>query len=215
VNIELNSAPTMAHVPMKFVFTKLVVYERALVDGQKDPVINKQPLTGQTPSSESLDVDFADGTGKTFKGTRFDFGITRDRGYEAGEYKVQLRTTDGVDVGASQSLILKGDNPVVDRRSITFNAKDKAIKKVDGVDAGPKVAANDVDTNVSSNEVTPVGSAPKFVPDEAFQKTPEEELKEKPGGCGCDVSPLSTKHAAWGLPAGLALLLLRRKKRGA
>lgn len=205
----------MPHVPMRFVFTKLAVYERALVDGSKDPVVNRVPLTGQIPQTESLDVDFADGTGKTFKATRFDFGVTRQRGFEAGEYKVQLRTADGIDIGSPQTLILKGDNPVVDRRSITFNAKDPKIKKVEGVDAGPLIAKNDVEANVQANEVTPVGTAPKFIPDEAYQKTPEEEIKQKPGGCGCDVPGVSHVAFAWAPFPALALLLLLRRRRGA
>ena len=62
---------------MKFLFTKTMVYERALIDGHTEPVLNRQALQNQTPSVESLDVDFADRSGKIFKGTRFDFGLTR------------------------------------------------------------------------------------------------------------------------------------------
>lgn len=213
VNIELNQAPPMAHVPMKFIFTKLVVYERALVDNSKDPVINKVPLTGQIPATESLDVDFGDGTGKTFKGTRYDFSISRDHGFESGEYKVVLRTSDGIDVGSAQTLILKGDNPVVDRRSITFNAKDPNTKKIAAVDAGAKVAENNVESAVQSNEVAPVGSAPKFIPDSAYEKTPEEELKEHPKGCGCDVPGLSTSAWSWLAAPALALVFFARRRK--
>jgi len=216
VSIELSSAPAIAHVPMKFHFTKLVVYERALVDNSKDPVVNKVPLTNQMPQVESLDVDFADGTGKIFKGTRFDFGLTRTRGFEAGEYKMQLKTADGVDVGTAQNLTLKGDNPVVDRRSLTFNAKEPHIKKVDtGVDGG-QTAKNDVEANVQTNEVTPVGSAAPFISKEAFDKTPEEEIKEKPGGCGCMASGLDPLAGApIAAPLLATLFLLRRRRRGA
>ena len=124
VTIELPKAPLTAHQPMKFLFTKTMVYERSLVDNQKDPVINRQVLQNQTPTVESLDVDFADPSGKVFKRTRFDFGLTRARGYEAGEYKVELRTPDGTTVGGTANLVLKGDNPVVDRRAMAFNAKE-------------------------------------------------------------------------------------------
>src|SRR5580658_3730340 len=189
-SLSLPHAPALAHTPMKFLFTKTVVYERALVDNSTEPVINRTPLVNQTPSVESLDVDFADPTGKIYNRTRFDFSLTRTRGYEAGEYKVQVRTADGVDVGSPATLTLKGDNPVVDRRSITFNAKEKPIKKVDtGLDGGAKVASND-DTPAAatlSNDVTPTGSAAPFIPPEAFQKTPEEEAQDHPKGCGCSV----------------------------
>jgi MYXO-CTERM domain-containing protein len=214
VSIEMTSPPGTAHVPMKFMFTKNVVYERSLVDGSKDPVTNRQPLTGQMPQVESLDVDFADGSGKIFKGTRFDFGVTRTRGFEAGEYKMELKTADGLVIGSPQNLILKGDNPVVDRRSITFNAKDPKIKKVDAVDGG-QTAKNDVEANTGGmNEVAPSGSAAPFIPADAYKPTDEETIKDKPGGCGCDVPGLGrTGTAALALPA-LALLLLIRRRRG-
>src|SRR5262249_11525856 len=100
VTIELPKAPPTAHQPMRFLFTKTMVYERALIDGHAEPVLNRQALQNQSPSVESLDVDFADPSGKIFKGTRFDFGLTRTRGYEAGEYTVELRTSDGYTVGS-------------------------------------------------------------------------------------------------------------------
>src|SRR5580692_750319 len=142
--LSLPRAPSIAHTPMKFLFTKTVVYERALVDTSPNPVLNRQPLVNQTPSVESLDVDFADPSGKVFNRTNFDFSLTRTRGYEAGEYQVKVRTSDGSDVGSPATIILKGDNPVVDRRAMTFNAKESGIKKYDnGLDGGPKVASND------------------------------------------------------------------------
>jgi len=215
VSIEMTAAPATAHVPMKFMFTKNVVYERSLVDGSKDPVVNRTPLTGQMPQVESLDVDFADGSGKVFKGTRFDFGVTRTRGFEAGEYKMELKTADGVVIGAAQNLILKGDNPVVDRRSITFNAKDPKIKKIDAVDGGQS-AKNDVEANVQTQDVAPTGSAAPFIPSDAYNATEEEKIKDKPGGCGCDVPGLSqTSGAALALPALALLLLIRRRRNGA
>jgi hypothetical protein len=222
VTIELPRAPATAHVPLKFLFTKETVYERALVDGHNDPVINRTPLQNQTPSIESLDVDFADGSGKIFKGTRFDFGLTRQRGYEAGEYKVQVRTSDGTDIGGTQRITLNGENPVVDRRSITFNAKEKSIKKVDdGTDAGAKVAKNDTDDTapVQNQDVTASGTAAPFIPAEAYQKQPEEEVKEHPAGCGCETighrSGADTRtgpFAFGGVALGLAAILGLRKR---
>ena len=88
VTLELPKAPLTAHQTMKFHFTKTVAYERALVDGHNEPVLNKQALQNQSPSIESMDVDFADPSGKIFKGTRFDFGLTRNRGYEAIEKRL-------------------------------------------------------------------------------------------------------------------------------
>jgi MYXO-CTERM domain-containing protein len=190
VTVELPKAPLTAHQSMRFVFTKTMVYERTLVDGKNEPVITRQPMQNQTPSTESLDVDFADPSGKIFKGTRFDFGLTRARGYEAGEYTVEVRTADGVTIGNKANLILKGDNPVVDRRAMAFSAKDKSMKKVEGYDGGTTQAKNDeqvAPVNTGPAEVTPMGTATGFVPPEGQQETEEEKIKTRPKGCGCEV----------------------------
>ncbi|MDB5213317.1 MAG: hypothetical protein JWO86_1244 [Myxococcaceae bacterium] len=189
VTIELPKPPLTAHQTMKFNFTKTMAYERALIDGHNEPVLNRQALQNQTPSIESLDVDFADPSGKIFKGTRFDFGLTRNRGYEAGEYKVEVKTSDGSTVGSTATLILKGDNPVVDRRAIAFNAKESGVKKVDGGVDGPQKLAQNDDTpaNNTMGEVTPTGTAQPFIAKEGLEKTPEEEIKTRPKGCGCSL----------------------------
>jgi hypothetical protein len=212
MSIDLPSKPSIPHVPMKFIFTKTTEYERALTDNSKDPVMNRIPIQNALPQTESLDVDFADGSGKIFKNTRYDFSLTRTRGFVAGEYKMQVRTSDGTDVGAATNIILKGDNPVVDRRSISFQAP----KPKDHKDT--KVAQNDTAAVPTSTEVTPSGSAPPFVPPDAYQKTEEEEaVQGKPGGCGCSVPGLSgTSQAALaGLVAGLGLLAFARRRRRA
>lgn len=217
VTIELPKAPLTAHQPMKFLFTKTVEYERALVDGHDGPVLNRVPLRDQQPSLESLDVDFADPSGKIFKGTRFDFGLTRTRGYVAGEYTVELRTADGVTVGGKQNITLKGDNDVVDRRAIAFNANEKKIKKVDnGVDAGGNQAKNDDDSNgavTGNGEVTPTGTGQPFIPKEGYQETDEEKIKTRPKGCGCEVVGAREQGLLALLPlAGVALLAARRRR---
>lgn len=199
MTIELPKPPLTAHQPMRFLFTKTMVYERSLVDGRDEPVINRQALQNQSPSVESVDVGFSDPTGKIFKGTRFDFGLNRARGYEAGEYKVEVRTSDGTTIGQPAKLILKGDNPVVDRRSIAFNAKDKSIKKIEGYDAGASQAKDDEPIAATSNgpaEVTPTGTATGFVPAEGFMETEEENLKTRPKGCGCEAVGTTGPSAA-------------------
>ena len=215
VTLELPKPPLTAHQSMKFLFTKTMAYERALIDGHSEPVLNRQALQNQTPSVESLDVDFADPSGKVFKGTRFDFGLTRARGYEAGEYKVEVKTSDGTTVGAPQNLILKGDNPVVDRRAIAFNAKESGVKKVAGYDAGGAPQQDDVAATTNNmGEVTPTGTAQPFIPKEGYQKTSEEEIKQRPGGCGCDLPGNVDFNAfGWITPlAGVVLALLRRRR---
>jgi hypothetical protein len=141
--IELPKAPLTPHQSMRFNFKKTMVYERSLVDGKSEPVINRQALTGEMPTTESLDVNFGDATGKIFKGTNFDFALTRTRGYEAGEYEVELRTADNVVIGSKQNIILNVDIPVVDRRAMAFNVNDSKVKKVVGYDAGANPAGND------------------------------------------------------------------------
>ncbi len=216
MTIELSAPPSIAHVPMKFSFTKTVEYERALVDGQKDPVTNRTALTGQMPQIISQDIDFANATGKIFKGTGFDFGVTRAVGFVAGEYRVQLRTADGADVGGPVTLILKGDNEVVDRRSITFNAKNKPTK-VDGADAGKEVASNNSESAVPNNaEIKPIGTAAPFISDEAYKPLDENGnvIKEHPKGCGCSVPTGDTTSFAWlALPALAGLVVIRRRRK--
>jgi len=217
VTIELPKAPPTAHQPMRFLFTKTVVYERSLVDGRDEPVVNRQPVENQSPSVESMDVNFADVSGKIHKATRFDFGLTRARGYEAGEYKVELRTSDGVTIGQPARLILKGDNPVVDRRAIAFSAKEKGMTKVVDDTASNKPKNDEepvapVDTGPA--EVTPVGTATGFVPPEGFEETEEEKMRVRPKGCGCEVlghaGPGTT--AAFLLPVlGIFAVALRRR----
>jgi MYXO-CTERM domain-containing protein len=211
VRLNFPRAPALAHTPMRFIFTEETQYERALTDNSKEPVLNRVPLQNQMPKIESLDVDFADGTGKIFKTTNFDFSLSRARGYEAGEYKMQIRKADGTDIGGSTTIILKGNNPVVDRRSITFSAKS------DKKDKDKKVAQNDTASAVpTSTEVQAVGTPPPFIPDEGFQKTKEEEIQTKPGGCGCDVPGTATSSAAvLGVLVGLGALAARRRRRAA
>lgn len=220
VSLDLPKAPLTAHQTMKFHFTKTVAYERSLVDGRSEPVNNRQVLQNQSPSIESLDVGFGDATGKIFKSTRFDFTLTRTRGYEAGEYKVEVKTSDGVTIGSPQNLVLKGDNPVVDRRSIAFNAKDPSVKKVEAYDAGAKVAQNDPLPEAANNpgmgDVEATGTAQPFIPKEGYEKTPEEEIKTRPKGCGCSVPGMGGAGALlWAAPlAGLGLAFARRRRAG-
>jgi hypothetical protein len=224
VTVELPRAPTLAHVPMKFLFTKEAVFERALIDGHDGPVTNRMVLQNQTPQVESLDVDFSNGSGKIFKVTRFDFSLSRERGYEAGEYSVKVRTSDGVEIGGTGRLTMNGENPVVDRRAITFNAKDKSVKKIPGYGEDGGVAENgppknDTDeTPVQSSEVQATGTAAPFIPPDAYNKQPEEEVKTRPAGCGCVVAGASGSDGLLGLGGfafGLALVGLRRRVRAA
>jgi hypothetical protein len=205
-------------VTLKFMFTKIAVYERDLVDNNPKPVVNRQALVGQNPSIESLEVDFSDASGKIYNRTHFDFSVTRVRGYEAGEYKLQVRTSDGVDIGTPTVITLNGDNPVVDRRAMNFDTKNPGMKKIGtGIDGGPVAKTDESVAAVPNNgEVVPAGSAPPFLSAEAFQKQPEE-MADHPKGCGCDVPGLgSASGGTQGLAAlamGLGISLVAWRKR--
>jgi hypothetical protein len=129
MTIDHGSVPDIAFVPMLFSFEQTMHYERALTEASPDkPELIKKSLVNQQPINESMDVGFGDGSGKTFKGTKFDFVIRRDRGFEAGEYKLTIKKADGGQtMGQPIRLVLNGENPVIDRRPISF-VGDKAGK---------------------------------------------------------------------------------------
>jgi len=229
VRIDLARPPGMMHIPMRFTFSKQAVDERAIMEKGAEPVHHRRVLDVTPKQIQSMDVDFADPSGKVFKSTYFEFDLRRDGGYfEAGEYQVSLSGPDG-DVGGSQKLVLKGDNPPVYRGAMDFTA-DKGIKqkgpKIEnvssGVDAGAKVAQND-DPNggagAATGEVQAQGSGGDMIPKDAFNKTAEEEaVHGRPGGCGCvaaglegDAAPL----AAGGALLGLGLVAVRGARRRA
>jgi hypothetical protein len=204
-DLSMSRPPDIAHQTLKFLFTKTAVFERDLVDNNPNPVTNRQALVGQNPSVESLEVDFSDASGKIYKGTHFDFSVTRLRGYEAGEYQLKVRTSDGVDIGSPARLVLNGDNPVVDRRAMTFDAKKSGMKKVNsGFDGGTAPHVDESSAAVPNNgAVVASGDAPPFLSADAFKEQPEE-MHQRPKGCGCDVPGLD----AGGLSEGARALLM-------
>jgi hypothetical protein len=224
VRIDMTRAPGMMHIPMRFTFSKDVVDERAIMSKGADPVHHRQVLDVSTKQIQSMDVDFADPTGKVFKSTYFEFDLRRDGGYfEAGEYQVSLSGPDG-DVGGAQKLVLKGDNPPVYRGAMDFTdpkaaKKGPKIQSVDnGVDAGAKVASNDDSSGSASGPsggVQAVGNGGSMVPASAFDKTSEEEaVQGHPSGCGCVTAGLEGDTFAGGAAAllGLAFVVGRRRR---
>jgi hypothetical protein len=224
VRIDMTRAPGMMHIPMRFTFSKEAVDERAIMSKGADPVHHRNVLEVSPKQIQSMDVDFADPTGKVFKSTYFEFDLRRDGGYfEAGEYQVSLSGPDG-DVGGSQKLVLKGDNPTVYRGAMDFTdpkaaKKGPKIQSVDnGVDAGAKVASNDDSSGGASGPsggVQAVGNGGSMVPSSAFDKTSEEEaVQGHPKGCGCVAAGLEGGTFAGGAAAllGLALVVARRRR---
>jgi hypothetical protein len=208
LEVHLDRAPDVAHMPVRFSFTAMSYFERALVDGRKDPVKREIPLQNQQPIVESVDVGFLDpGTGKSAKRTRFSFHVTRDRGFEAGTYEVVVTDArSDREFGGKTTLTLEGENDVIDRRSMVFDDKPKA-KKDEGA---PKAAAS------QERELTPDdpeywSGGPRQPEEKTSPLPPPAHMQEKPG-CGCRVAAPASSAPAWAL-AGLGLCLLCRRAR--
>lgn len=203
LEVHLNKAPDVAYVPMRFEFKPTAHYERALVDGREDPVETTIPLQNQQSLIESVDVGFLDaGTGVIQTRTKFSFKITRAHDYQAGEYQVTIKDTrDDSTVGTSQRLILKGKNPVVDRRSIVFTGGEKKKKKDE-----PKPEASAA--SEATEEPAPEAEA---APEEPSAEPPPP-VEERPGG-GCHHGPPHGLEYAWLLVTGalgIAYVVRRR-----
>jgi len=225
VRIDLPRAPGMMHIPMRFTFSKEVVDERAIMSKGADPVHHRMVLDTPPKQIQSMDVDFADASGKVFKSTYFEFDLRRDGGYfEAGEYVVSLSGPDG-DVGGSQKITLTGDNPPVYRGAMDFASGDSGKKKKNsniqdvssGLDGGQQVASNDDNGSAApgNTDVAPEGNGGSMVPGSAYNKTAEEEaVQGHPSGCGCVAAGGGTAVGVLSLPlAGAVALMLARRRR--
>ena len=218
LTIDLGSVPDIAYVPMIFDFEPVTYYERALTDESPEkPILNKKPLQNMKHINESMEVGFSDGTGKAFKLTKFDFAIRRDRGFEAGEYKLIVKFSDsGKQLGQPIRVILEGDNPIVDRRAISFvgeKSDKKGAPKSKHADKPGETAQND------GGEPTDSGPVSDGSPDPSADPPPAVEPKQ--GGCGCEVPGGRTdRETEWlgmfGVAAlGLVATRLRRRLRPA
>jgi MYXO-CTERM domain-containing protein len=209
MTIDYGSVPHLPHIPMLVVFTPTVHWDLSLTDKSPEkPVLLKIPLQNQQPINEGLDVGFADASGKVFKITKFDFVIRRDHGFEAGEYDLKIkREDDGVQIGQTLKLVLKGDNVVVDRRAMTF-AGDKKSKKEDKKDDGDKKEA---DKDAPKENETPLENAE---PNPADAPAPPP-VAPKQGGCGCVVAGDTTAPGGAAALAALAIgaVVMRSRNR--
>lgn len=212
MTIDYGATPPLAYIPMVFTFTHKVQYELALTDqSPNEPILRKIPLDGQTPINESMDVGFSNASGDTFRKTKFDFALKRDRGFEAGEYDLKItRTTDGAQVGQVMRITLGGKNAVVDRRAMVFGADPpKKVKKDE------PTADKPADEPAKSDE--PAADAPSEPPPaEAAPSEPAAPppVPPKQGGCGCRMAG-ERSEAGWaaGLAGlGMALGVARRRR---
>jgi MYXO-CTERM domain-containing protein len=226
MTIIYGGKPAMPHVPMRFSFTPTLILERYLDDahGEK-PQIRKIPLSGQLPLIETQDVDFSDPRGKIWDRTKFDFKVSRPHNFVAGEYSVTVKRTDGVQVGTTQTLVFNGENPVIDRRSITFIASDTGKKKGAGsggnsTDSAPADKAKDTApaaAPASSAEAPAIEKVPSG--DQAEGASDPADLEKVPPtshGCGCRTAGGSGFPYGVGVFAaaafGLGLSRLRRRR---
>lgn len=180
VSVFLNSPPHTSLVPMRFKFTPVSYFERALIDGKTEPQRRVVPLMNKQPMVESVDVGFMDSsTGKVEPRTRFSFRVTRAHGYEAGEYEVEVRDARSDQlIGSKQRITFEGDNPVIDRRAMVFSDEKKPKKK----EPEPEVETR------SATEYSP--DDPAYWEGGPSEPEPKEEDRPPPasmreGGCGC------------------------------
>jgi len=213
--INYGKKPDISYVPMIFSFTPTMLYERSLTDQSPEkPVITRMPLKGQQSINESMDVGFSDASGKTFNITKFDFVIRRDKGFEAGEYDLKItRSTDGAQMGQTIKLILKGDNPIVDRRAMVFAGEKK--KKKPAEDEKKEPAADENKEGDTSAEASDSSNASDTTNGETPTEAPPP-VEPKQGGCGCRVTGADDASSVPGgafavLALGLALAARRRR----
>lgn len=241
MTIYLSRAPDVAELPAHFEFEPTAYYERALVDGNKI-IEHRVPLRSQQSIIADEDIGFLDpGSGKVQKRTRFSFKITRDHGFQAGEYEVKIRDArTGRLIGRPVKLILEGKNPVVDRRTMVFSGNIKKKPAAGGgqmqhVDKNGDVTTDtgsgaggqgDTGAEPSSDQAAAAGAPAGANADNSGSDegaagdnsgADAEQVKKKPGGCGCHLA--DTRSSDPGLlfaPLGLALALaLRRRRRRA
>jgi MYXO-CTERM domain-containing protein len=209
MEFHFSSAPDIAHVPIQFEFQQTIYYENTLEDGMDKPRQTATPVEFKQPLIETQDVGFLDpGSGKTMARTKFTFKLTRARGFEAGEYKVTVKNKrTGNKLGTPTTLILKGENEVVDRRAIVVEEKKK--KKEDK----PKDAQDEykASEDPNSEEYWSGASAPE---EKEEDLPPPAHMQERPGACGCRTVG-STSNSGLGLlllGAFASSALLRRRR---
>ena len=221
MTILYGGKPVTAHVPMRFTFVPTAILENFLDDAHGDkPQKRKTQLVGQTPMQESVDVDFSDSRGKMFDRTRFDFNISRSHNFVAGDYSVTVHRPDGATIGTTQTLVLQGDNPVIDRRTISFvgTKKDKpAAAAADATAANDKAASAPA---AADKGETPAAEAPASNAETPPEETPDPAAAAKvpPGshGCGCRVADRQESSGAAAFSAmcltGAAIGRLKRRR---
>jgi hypothetical protein len=214
LEFHFGRAPDIAHVPIQFDFTQVVYYENTIEDGQSQPRVLRQPVDNKQPMVITQDVSFLDpSSAKTVPRTRFNFKLTRELGFEAGEYKVSVRDKRSGNKlpGGETTLTLNGTNKLVDRRSITFDEKKPQKKEEDK----PKWQ-EEYDPNKDPNREEYWEGGPQEKESTDDDIPPPAHMQDNPGACGCRIPGAANagSGAGWlALGFGVAACGLRRRSR--
>jgi hypothetical protein len=205
MTIKLGAKPSSTYQTWKFIFRPKVIYETYVDDSGPDEKTRsmKQDDTA-TPLVEKFDISFGNAAGAIFDQTKFEVVLKRSRDFLAGEYKVEIRDADDNSVGKPFDLKLTGKNPTVNRKSMQFSSTDRKA---------PPASSSGSAGSGSGSSSGSSGDAPKDKIEKTEYDEPEApkkpvkadfpgEVKEKPGGCGCEVPGRSSND----LPIGVALV---------
>lgn len=211
--IDYGRTPDLSMIPMIFEFKQVVYYERTLTDEHPDePIVRKVAVPNATPINLPMDVSFSDVSGNAHRITKFTMPLTRSADFEAGEYELTVRLARGGTLGGKTRVILRGNNKVINRKSMDFTGDAPPPKPKptgppgggEGDDGGEPKAAEDMGPDLSGIPDVPAG-----------ETDPEGPPSEKPkqGGCGCELAGAPAPSHAWGavLLAGLVLVFRRRR----
>jgi hypothetical protein len=218
LTVKLPKKPDPAYQTYRFFFTPVVLYETFLDDnkpGEQTRTLTQDKNT--KPMVESLEVGFSDARNEVWDTTKFDFIIKRDRGFEAGKYKVEIRDTNDKTIGSSFQIELSGKNPVVDRRAMVMSGtpRKKVAADAPKTDTASAPAADAAPASDGTSTADPSG-APAAAPDAPPAEPPPPVKK------GCAITSVGADETSGDGPdgslalvtvLGVAALLTRRTRR--
>ena len=219
LTIVLDRAPDLPTVTAKFEFKPTTYFERYKDDAHGDTAVVRRVSTpGKEPIIEGVDMGFLDPSdGKIQKRTKFSFKITRAHGFDAGEYQVTIRDSrNNQIIGRSVRLVLDGENPVIDRRSMVFASgdskreKEKKKKEEEEKKKKEKEEASGSKPNPEDDEEF----WPEVTDQELYGPQHPDGIDEKPGACGCRTAAAPERRSGLGLGLfGLLLVAVLRRRR--
>lgn len=229
VEADYGSKPHMGHIPFDFIFVQKVYYENSITDNDPKPVQRRKVMHNQPPQREQMDVAFADARGDLWRKTKFSFSLRRDRGFAAGEYSLTIkRSSDGQTLGRPITLILNGENEVIDRRAIVFTGEKKKPEKEksadEGTDKTDKKDGEDSHEAEESEDEEHQEAMRSDDDDNSFRGEreaagPPPVEKGPKSGCGCRVEGAAQRDTSvlWlvaVLVGGCGLVFRRRQRNG-